>query len=103
MKRIAIAAAAGMVLALALPAAAAPDGKALYSSKCAMCHGQDGVAKKMGEPAKAFGSAEFKKEASADMIMKTVKEGKEKMKAIKTVGDEDLKAIADYILAMPAK
>ena len=104
MKRIAIAAAAGLVLALALPAAAAPDGKALYGSKCAMCHGQDGVAKKMGEPAKAFGSADFKKEVtSADMISKIVKEGKGKMKPIKTLGDEDLKAVADYILAMPAK
>jgi len=103
MKGIAIAVAVGIVLALALPAAAAPDGKALYASKCAMCHGSDGVPKKMAEGSKAFGSADFKKEASADMIVKTVKEGKGKMKAIKTIGDEDLKAIADFILAMPAK
>jgi cytochrome c6 len=104
MRRILIAFAAVLVLALlALPATAAPDGKALYASKCAMCHGADGVAKKMGEPSKAFGSAEFKKEATTESIIKDTKEGKGKMKGVKNLTDDDMKAIADYILAMPAK
>ena len=104
MRRIVIAFAAVLVLALlALPASAAPDGKALYGSKCAMCHGQDGVAKKMGEPSKNFNAADFKKEATVESIIKDTKDGKGKMKPIKNLTDDDMKAIAEYILAMPAK
>lgn len=104
MRRIVIAFAAVLVLALlALPASAAPDGKALYAHKCAMCHGQDGVAKKMAAPSLNFNSAEFKKEATVDSIVKDTKNGKGKMKAMKNLTDEDLKAIAEYIIAMPEK
>ena len=102
MRRIAIALAAVLVIVWALPAAAASDGKALYG-KCAMCHGNDGTPKKMAEGSKAFTDAAFKKEYNADAIIKTVKEGKGKMKAIKSLSDEDLKAVAEYIVAMPAQ
>ena len=104
MRRILMAFVVVLGLALiALPAAAAPDGKALYASKCAMCHGADGVAKKAGEPSKNCNSADFKKTATAETIIKDTKDGKGKMKGIKNLTDEDMKAIADYILAMPAK
>lgn len=82
---------------------AAPDGKALYSSKCAMCHGQDGVPKKMGEGSKAFGDPEFKKGATVESIVKATHEGVGKMKPMKSVSDEDAKAIAEYILTLGSK
>jgi len=100
MRRIAIAVAAVLVLGSALPAAAAPDGKALYG-KCAMCHGSDGTPKKMAEGSKAFTDPAFKKEFAADAIVKVATDGKGKMKPVKMT-DEDLKAVAAYIVAMPA-
>jgi len=88
----------------AVPAAAAADGKALFSSKCAMCHGQDGTPKSMAAGSKAFTSADFKKGATADSIVADIKNGKGKMKPIKSLTDEEAKAIADYILTMaPSK
>ena len=36
---------AAAALAFTAPAAAAEDGKTLYDTKCALCHGKDGVAK----------------------------------------------------------
>lgn len=95
-----VASAFAIALVAAVPAAAAPDGKALFSSKCAMCHGQDGTPKKMAEGSKAFTSADFKKTATADSIVADTKNGKGKMKPVKSLTDEEAKAIADYILAM---
>jgi mono/diheme cytochrome c family protein len=93
-----------VALASARPAAAAPDGKALYASKCAMCHGQDGVPKKMGTGSKAFGDAEFKKTATPESILADIHDGKGKMKPVKSVSDDEAMAIARYILTIvPAK
>jgi cytochrome c6 len=82
--------------------AMAADGKALYDKKCAMCHGADGVPKKMAAGSKAFGDPEFKKSATVESIVKDTHEGKGKMKPVK-VTDEEAKAIADYILALGPK
>jgi mono/diheme cytochrome c family protein len=93
-----------LALVLAVSAAspiAAADGKALYKSRCAMCHGADGVPGKMGAGSKAFNDPEFKKTATVDSIVKDTLEGKGKMKPIK-VTPEEAKAIAEDILAMPA-
>jgi len=91
-----------LALGLALPAAAAADGKALFSSKCAMCHGADGTPKKMAEGSKAFTDAGFKKDHTAEAVTKIMKEGKGKMKPVKLT-DEEMKAVADFVVAMPAK
>lgn len=95
-----------MVVALAGlgSAAAAADGKALYGSKCAACHGNDGVPKKLGAGSKAFGEPEFKAAATIDAIVAITHEGKGKMKPVKTITDDEAKAIAAYILTIgPAK
>ena len=84
------------------PVLAAEDGKALYASKCAMCHGQDGVPKKMGAGSKAFGDAEFKTGASVESIVKVTHDGVGKMKPVK-VTDGQAKAIAEYILTIAPK
>ena len=82
-------------------AGAAEDGKALYNSKCAMCHGNNGVAGKMGAGSKNFNDPEYKKTATADAIVKIVHDGKGKMKGL---GDkltaEQAKAVADYVLTL---
>jgi mono/diheme cytochrome c family protein len=90
-----------LVLAWPVVAHAAPDGKALYGSKCAGCHGQDGVPKKMGAGSKAFGDPEFKKTATADSILKDINEGKGKMKPVK-VTPEEASAIAAHVLTIGA-
>lgn len=105
MKKLVMLLAAVAVIALvSAPAAQAADGKALYDAKCAMCHGKDGVAKKMGEPARSFGSAEFSK-TSTDEIVKTVTGGKNKMPAYKEkLKADEIKAVADYVKTLaPAK
>jgi cytochrome c6 len=82
---------------------AAEDGKALYDSKCAMCHGKDGVAKPMAKGSRNFNDAAFQKEATVASITKIVEDGKAepgkgKMPASKgKLTDEQIKAIAEYV------
>lgn len=86
---------------LALPALAAEDGKKLYDSKCAMCHGSDGVAKKMAEGSKNFNDPAWKKTATVDSIVKETTDGKGKMKGFAgKLSPEQMTAIADYVLTL---
>ena len=86
---------------MAVPVLAAEDGKALYESKCAMCHGMDGVAKKMGAGSKNFNDPAWKKTATVDGIVKDIKDGKGKMKGMgEKLSAEQMKAIAEYALTM---
>ncbi len=74
------------------------DGKALYDKKCALCHGKDGVAKKMAEPSGNFNDAAWQEGASLDMILEVIAKGKGKMpKNEGKLSDEEMKAIADYV------
>ncbi len=91
-----------LVLACVASAMAASEGKALYVAKCAMCHGQDGVPKKMGAGSKAFGDPEFKKSATPGSLVASVHDGKGKMKPIKNVTEAEAGLIAAYILTMGA-
>jgi cytochrome c6 len=84
-----------------VPAFAAEDGKALYGSKCAMCHGADGVAKKMAAGAKNFNDPAWKQGETADAIAKIIHDGKGKMKGLgDKVTAEQMKAIAEYVLTL---
>jgi mono/diheme cytochrome c family protein len=86
---------------LAVPVFAAEDGKALYESKCAMCHGMDGVAKKMATGSKNFNDPAWKKTATFDAIVKDIKDGKGKMKGLgDKLSAEQMKAIAEYALTL---
>lgn len=98
----------GIVLAtmlawLPLPAFAADSGSGmeLYNKKCSMCHGKDGVAKKMAEGSADLNDAEWQKATSVDAIAGTIAEGKGKMPEYrdKLTADE-IKAIAEYILTL---
>jgi mono/diheme cytochrome c family protein len=69
--------AAGVVAAGAPSRAAEPDGKALFATKCALCHGRDGV------PPPAFAqkkvpdmsSAAWQKATSDAQLKKVISEG----------------------------
>ena len=83
--------------------AAEPDGKALYASKCAMCHGADGVPKKTAEGSKSFGDPAFKSAATVDTVVADIKNGKGKMKPVKSLDEAQAKAVAAYVLTLGAK
>ena len=89
------------VFGMAVPALAEEDGKKLYDSKCAMCHGTDGVAKKMGAGSKNFNDPEWKKAATVEIIVKQTAEGVGKMKGMADkLTPEQMTAIANYTLTL---
>ena len=100
-----------ILIALALAAAftlpgfaeeAKVDGKALYGSKCAMCHGADGVAKSMAKGSLNFNDPKFT--LSGDEIVKVTMEGRNKMPKMEgKLKPEDAKAIAEYIKTLAPK
>ena len=98
-KRIgAWAAVTAVALMVAVPLLAAEDGAALYKSKCAMCHGADGVAKKMAEPSRNLGDPKFQAEVSKEQIAKIAAEGKGKMKGLKEkLTPEQIDAITAHV------
>lgn len=83
---------------IVLPAVAAEDGKALYESKCALCHGKDGVAKATAKGSANLNDPAWQKANDAAAIVKLTTEGRNKMPAYKEkLSAEQLQAIADYI------
>jgi mono/diheme cytochrome c family protein len=87
----------GLLGAAAL-AADAPDGKALFDSKCAMCHGKDGVAKSMGKGAANLNDPKFQEANTAKAIEAIIADGKGKMKGLKDkLGPEQISAIAAHV------
>ena len=84
-----------LVMAVAF---AEDDGKSLYESKCAMCHGKDGVAKKMGKGSADLSDPEWQKNATLEEIITITEEGKGKMPKYKNkLTAEQIKLIAEYI------
>jgi mono/diheme cytochrome c family protein len=99
--RTTISLAVAAVLGLAVPGRAADDGKALYQSKCAMCHGMDGVARTMAAGARNFNDPAFKKAETVDTVAKIIHDGKGKMPGLgdKLTADQ-ARAIAAYVLTL---
>jgi mono/diheme cytochrome c family protein len=102
MKAIINVMALALLLAAALPAAAADDAAALYKSKCQICHGADGkgtpAGQKMG--AKDFQSPEVAKQSDAELI-KVTKDGKGKMpKYDGKLTDDQIKGLVKYIRSL---
>jgi len=87
----------GLLGAAAL-AADAQDGKALFESKCAMCHGKDGVAKSMAKGAANLNDPKFQEANTAKAIEVVVADGKGKMKGLKDkLNPEQISAIAAHV------
>jgi mono/diheme cytochrome c family protein len=90
-----------LLVVLTFPAyclADSTDAAALYKSKCAVCHGADGTAdtpmgKKLG--VKSYKSPEVQKESDSD-LKSSVRNGKGKMPAYKTLTPEQIDALVKY-------
>ncbi len=91
----------GVVLVAAMPVlAAAPDGPALYKSKCAMCHGPDGAGQTpVGKSMKVrdLRSAEVQKQTDIELT-KVISGGKGKMPGFgQKLSNADIQAIISYV------
>ena len=107
MKRLVVtfAVAALLVTVAFLPALMAGEdesvGMTLYNKKCAMCHGKDGVAKKMAEGSANLNDPEWQKSTSVEAINKVTAEGKGKMpKYQDKLSEEEITAISEYVLTL---
>jgi mono/diheme cytochrome c family protein len=97
-----------LALALILAMAGAPAwaadaaaGKAVYTSKCQVCHGADGsgnqnLAKAMSVTLKPLGGAEVQG-MSDDELKKVITAGKGKMKPVSGVSGADADNVVAYI------
>ena len=111
MRRLLLVIASIAVVALIAGAAfAEPDGKALYSAKCTMCHGADGVAKSMWSKTGVhnLNDAAWQKTKTDADITKIVTDGSadKKMPGYKDkMSAEEIAAVVKYVrtLAPAAK
>ena len=86
---------------LAAAQEAAGDGAKLYSQKCAMCHGQDGVAKSMAKGSANLNDPAWQKATSVDDIVKVITAGKDKMPKFEgKMTPDDIKLVATYVKQM---
>ncbi len=77
----------------AMSFAGAAEGKAVYTSKCQMCHGPDGVPKE--SMAKSMGLKPLA-QSSAD-VKEVVTKGKGKMKPIAGLSEKQVDDVAAYV------
>jgi len=108
-KLLLVVASIAVVALIAGAAFAEPDGKALYASKCTMCHGADGVAKAMWAKTGVhnFNDAAWQKSKTDADLIKEVTEGSadKKMPAYKDkMSAEEIAAVVKHIRTLaPAK
>ena len=77
---------------------AASEGKTLYDTKCAQCHGKDGVAKPAGKGSRNFNDPAFQGAASVASIGAITAEGKGKMPGYKSkLSPEQIQAVAAHV------
>jgi cytochrome c oxidase cbb3-type subunit 3 len=77
---------------------AAGDGKILYETKCAQCHGKDGIAKPPGKGSKNFNEPEFQSAWTEEAIARITADGKGKMPGYRSkLSPEQLRAVAAHV------
>ena len=80
---------------------AAADGKSLYVAKCAMCHGNDGIAGKMGAGSRNFNDRAFKNAVTEAHVVTIIRDGKGKMTGLGArMTPDQAQAVAAYILTL---
>ena len=110
MKRFLITAVAAVSIAGIAATSMASDGASIYKSKCAMCHGATGAGSPMGN---AINGNEFISGGSdaeiADAIVKGRRGAAKKYPQYamgmpaQRLGDDDLKAVVEYIQSLASK
>jgi mono/diheme cytochrome c family protein len=93
-----------LAAAVAMYAADAKAGKAVYDTSCKSCHGPDGtpnpaVAKMMKVEMKDLKSSEVQSMSDAD-IASVVTKGKGKMKAVTAVTGKSVDDVAAYVKSL---
>ncbi|GIV04216.1 MAG: hypothetical protein KatS3mg015_3046 [Fimbriimonadales bacterium] len=93
------------VLALAMTPVWALDGAALYKEKCVKCHGETGkgdtpTGKSMKVPS-MVGDPQVM-EASAEDLVKKIRENKKHKEPVKKMSDEELQAVIPVIKRLAA-
>jgi mono/diheme cytochrome c family protein len=82
---------------LAAPALAAVDAAALFSAKCAACHGKDGKGSPVGKKMGAKDLSNESKEPEQELV-KDIANGKGKMPSFKAkLSADEISALAKYI------
>ena len=88
--------------ALVVPVIAAADGKSLYKTRCASCHGLDGSGQTpIGKPLKVHDlrTDEVQKQTDAELA-KVIIDGKGKMPAFKSTSASDVEALIAHIRSL---
>jgi len=98
MKKLPLALALALSLALGATAALAEDGQALYTAKCASCHGADGTKAVMSKPLKGL-SAEATVKAMEGYKAKTYGGSKKATmeNLASRLSSEEIKALAAHV------
>jgi mono/diheme cytochrome c family protein len=83
-------------------ARAAEDGKALFESKCAMCHGTNGVPKPTAKGSPTLSDPKWQKSTTVEAIEKRLTDGQPPThKSFKDkLTPEQIKAVAEYVLTL---
>ena len=92
---------AGLALAAGMAWAGAPEGKAVYTTKCQSCHGEKGegkaaIAKMFNLTMPALGSAEVQSKSDVD-LKKVIVEGKGKMKPVAGMEPKQADDVVAYV------
>ena len=89
------------IAGLAAPTLAADDGKTVYAKKCASCHGDKGegkpaIAKALKVELRHLGAKEVQAKSDAQLA-KDVTDGVEKMKPVKGLSADEVKAVVAHM------
>ena len=88
----------GSILALVIATA---DGQVLYETKCAQCHGKDGIAKPPGKGSRNFNDPAFQASSTDESIAKITAEGKGKMPGYRSkLSSEQIRAVTAHVRAL---
>ena len=73
-------------------------GRELYERDCAMCHGIDGEASRIGRGAVDLNDPDWQRRTSVEQIERVIAEGRGQMPAWKNrLSEEEIRAVADYV------
>lgn len=74
----------------------------IFVAKCAKCHGQDGVPKKIAKGAPNFNDPEWKAEVTEELLVRSITQGKGKLmpRFEGKLSPEQIRAVAEYVRGM---